>query len=108
VRSKFGCFLLLLAAMIFRFLGSVESPCFLWGEYKIEPTQVLEVNVKPFDFYHSESFYGRIGKDGRIKVPWLVLDLLRKRTEDRASLTGQVMEVTIALAARSSSAVTEQ
>jgi hypothetical protein len=80
----------------------VQVPRLVRWEFKMEPTQLLRVTVKPEEFYHSESFYAKMGRDGRIMVPWLVLDLLQKRAEGGESLTGQVLEVRIAPAEHSS------
>jgi hypothetical protein len=99
-------------AVVFKTLlqkgNRVQVPKLVRWEFKMETTQVLEVEVKLSGSWESESFYGKMSKDGRITVPWLVLDLLQKRTEDGKSLTGQVLEVRIAPAERSSSTATEQ
>jgi hypothetical protein len=86
----------------------VQVPKLVRWEFKMEPAQALRVTVKPQEFVSSESFYAKMGADGRIKVPWLVLDLLRKRAEGGVSLTGQVLEVWIAPAEPSSGAVAKQ
>jgi hypothetical protein len=43
-----------------------------------------------------------MGADGRITVPWLALSLLQERVNAGKSLTGQVLEVKIEPAERSS------
>jgi hypothetical protein len=73
----------------------VQVPKLVRWEFKMETTQVLRVTVKLSESWDSESFYARMGKDGRITVPWLVLDLLKKRADEGKSLTGHVLEVKI-------------
>jgi hypothetical protein len=75
----------------------VQVPKLVRWQFKMEATQVLEVTVSVSAKYSaiSESFYARMGKDGRITVPWLVLDLLKKRADEGKSLTGHVLEVKI-------------
>jgi hypothetical protein len=75
----------------------VQVPKLVRWKFKMETAQVLEVTVSvSAKSWDSESFYARIGKDGRITVPWLVLDLLKKRADEGDSLTGHVLEVKIA------------
>ena len=42
-----------------------------------------------------EIFYSRMGKDGRINVPLLALDLLQNRANEGKSLIGHVLEARI-------------
>jgi hypothetical protein len=80
----------------------VQVPKLLRWEFKMEPTQVLWVAVGLLESWKKEGFYAKMGRDGRITVPWLVLDLLRKQIEEGGSLTGQVLEVKIEPAERTS------
>lgn len=78
----------------------VQVPKLVRWQFKMEPAQVLEVEVKLLGSWGSESFFARMSKDGRITVPWLVLDLLKKQAGEGRSLAGQVLEVRIAPAER--------
>jgi hypothetical protein len=76
----------------------VQVPKLVRWQFKMGTAQVLWVTVCVSAKYSivEESFYARMGKDGRITVPWLVLDLLKKRADEGDSLTGHVLEVKIA------------
>ena len=86
----------------------VQVPKLVRWQFKMEITQVLKVTVKPSESFESESFYARMGGDGRITVPWLALVLLQKRASAGKSLTGYVLEVKIEPAERSSRSMTKQ
>jgi hypothetical protein len=75
----------------------VQVPRLVRWQFKLEATQVLRVTVKIETEFSSvsESFFGRMGGDGRITVPWLALVLLQKRANADKSLTGYVFEVKI-------------
>lgn len=80
----------------------VQVPRLVRWRFKLEPSEVLRITVTVGLRWSnaSESFYGRMGKDGRITVPLLVLDLLEKKADTGEGLTGQVLEVRIAPAER--------
>jgi len=59
----------------------------------MEPAQVLAVEVETVGEYGKEEFYARMGKDGRITIPKLTLELLEDHPKD---LVGCVLEVTLA------------
>jgi len=60
-------------------------------QFKLEPTQVLEVTVKPVGAIGiREKFFARLSSDGRLTIPRLVVDLLK---EEEESLVGSVLEV---------------
>jgi hypothetical protein len=46
-------------------------------QFKLEPTEVLEVTVSVVDSGAQETFFARMLKDGRIVVPKLTLALLK-------------------------------
>jgi hypothetical protein len=89
----------------------VQVPKLVRWQFKMETTQVLKVTVKiEISHYSSvlESFYARMGGDGRITVPWLALVLLQKRANAGKSLVGYVLEVRIEPAEGSSRSMTKQ
>jgi len=64
----------------------------LW-QFKLESDQALKVCVNALAIWTSwQFFYGKMGKDGRILIPKVILGLLRV---DKPSLTGYVIEVSI-------------
>jgi len=61
--------------------------------YKLETSQTLQVTVSAVGvFCSSQVFLARMGKDGRITIPKLNLNLLQDR---KADLTGYAMAVTL-------------
>jgi hypothetical protein len=100
VSSEWAIGLPLTKAVSFKTLlqkgNRVQVPKLVRWQFKMDTTQVLEVMVKLSGSWDSESFYARMGVDGRITVPWLALSLLQERANEGKSLTGQVLEVKIA------------
>jgi hypothetical protein len=75
----------------------VQVPKFVRWQFKMEPDQVLKIGVGAHTlgiWCEWESFYGKMGKDGRILIPKLTLALLRSENE-KPDLTDYVMEVTL-------------
>ena len=59
----------------------------------MDTEQVLKVTVTAVKVWGGwQTFYARMGRDGRITVPKLQRELLRDREQE---LTGYVMEVTL-------------
>jgi hypothetical protein len=59
----------------------------------MDSERVLKVTVNALNVWSGwETFYARMGRDGRITVPKLQRELLRGKEQD---LTGYVMEVTL-------------
>jgi bifunctional DNA-binding transcriptional regulator/antitoxin component of YhaV-PrlF toxin-antitoxin module len=73
--------------------GRVQVPRLLRWRYRMEPDQVLMVQVSCAEFFGSERFVGRMRKDGRLTIPRLTLKLLKGDEEGR--LEGYVLEVTL-------------
>ena len=73
--------------------GRVQVPRLLRWRYKMEPDQVLTVQVSCAEFFGSERFVGRMRKDGRLTIPRLTLKLLKGDEEGR--LEGYVLEATL-------------
>ena len=71
----------------------VQVPKLVRWRFKMEPNQVLKIGVNAVNLFSGwQFFYGRMGKDGRILIPKLVLAMLRSREAD---LAGYVMDVSI-------------
>jgi hypothetical protein len=69
----------------------VQIPKLIRWQFKMETDQVLKVSVNAIDVWNSwQFFYAKMGKDGRILIPKLMLALLRS---EKPSLAGYVMEV---------------
>jgi len=68
----------------------IQVPKLIRWQFKLEPQQVLKVNVQTASL-HEEEFYAKMGGDGRIAIPKLTLKLLQG--EDEESLVGSVLEV---------------
>jgi bifunctional DNA-binding transcriptional regulator/antitoxin component of YhaV-PrlF toxin-antitoxin module len=71
-------------------------PKLLRWRYKIEPTQLLTVRVKPLspqNFGEEEEFLAKMAADGRLTVPKLVMEILAEKEEK--DLFGCILEVTI-------------
>jgi len=59
----------------------------------MDTEQVLKVSVTAVNLWSGwQTFYTRMGRDGRITVPKLQRELLRDKEK---SLTGYIMEVTL-------------
>jgi bifunctional DNA-binding transcriptional regulator/antitoxin component of YhaV-PrlF toxin-antitoxin module len=71
----------------------VQVPRLVRWQYRLEPDQVLAVSVRSDEFFGSEKFLGRMGKDGRLTIPRLILKLLRG--DEEGNLEGYVLEVTL-------------
>ena len=71
----------------------VQIPKLVRWRFKLETDQILKVTVSVFGVWGTpESYLSRMGKDGRILIPKLMLTLLKG---DKPNLEGHVMEVTL-------------
>jgi hypothetical protein len=71
----------------------LQVPKIIRCKFKMETNEVLKVTVNVAGlFANTEIFWAKMGKDGRIEVPNLLLALLK---HDEPSLEGSVMEVTL-------------
>ena len=73
--------------------GKVQVPRLVRWQYKMEPDQVLTVIVSGTEFLSSESFVGRMRRDGRLTIPKLILKVLSGEKE--GNLEGCVLEITL-------------
>ncbi len=71
----------------------VQVPKVVRWQFKMDTEQVLKVTVNALNVWSGwETFYARMGRDGRITLPKLPRELLRDKEQ---SLTGYVMEVVL-------------
>ena len=73
--------------------NKVQVPRLVRWQYRMEPDQVLRVEVRSEEFFGSERFLGRMRSDGRLTIPGLTLKLLLG--DEEGSLEGHVLEVTL-------------
>lgn len=72
----------------------IQVPKLIRWQFKLETTQVLKVSINVAGAMgNPESFYARMSKDGRIKLPWLTLVLLQKHTTSEKGLRTYALEV---------------
>jgi len=72
----------------------VQVPRLIRWQFKMEADQTLNVGVSCLSFWRPvQFFYAKMGKDGRIFIPELVLAFFQD--EKRQSLAGSVFEVTL-------------
>ncbi|MDI6846963.1 MAG: hypothetical protein QMD13_09455 [Candidatus Bathyarchaeia archaeon] len=72
----------------------IQIPRLIRWQFKLEPEQVLKVEVAPEGAIGiREEFFARMNKDGRIKIPKLILELLEDAVE--TSLVGYALEVSL-------------
>jgi hypothetical protein len=71
----------------------VQVPRVVRWQFKMDTEQILKVTVNALNVFSDwQTFYAKMGRDGRITVPKLQRELLRDREQE---LTGYVMEVTL-------------
>ena len=71
----------------------VQVPRVVRWQFKMDPEQILKVTVNALNVFSDwQTFYARMGRDGRITIPKLQRELLRGKEQD---LTGYVMDVTL-------------
>jgi len=71
----------------------IQIPRLIRWQFKMEPSQVLKVTVRPEGLgFSEEEFYARMNRDGRITIPKLILDILEDEDE---SLVGYVLKVSL-------------
>ena len=69
----------------------IQVPKLVRWQFKMDSEQVLKVSVTAVNVFTGwQTFYAKMGKDGRITVPRLQRELLRGREQ---SLVGYVMDV---------------
>jgi len=72
----------------------LQVPKLIRWQFKMETSQTLKVGVSCLGFWRPvQFFYAKMGKDGRIYIPELVLALFQD--EKKQSLAGSVFDVTL-------------
>jgi hypothetical protein len=73
--------------------NKLQVPELIRLQFKIETNQVLNVGVNDLNVQSGwQFFFAKMGKDGRVRVPKLILTLLG---EENSDLTGHILEVTL-------------
>lgn len=70
----------------------VQIPRLVRWQFKLEPTQILNIQVEAEDLVCEEEFLGQMNKDGRITIPKLVISILK---EEEETLEGHILKVTL-------------
>ncbi|MCW4023437.1 MAG: hypothetical protein NWF01_00165 [Candidatus Bathyarchaeota archaeon] len=71
----------------------VQVPKLIRWQFKMEPNQILKVTTKAVNVWGNiQTFYARMGKDGRIFIPQLQVELMKNREKN---LIHYVIEVTL-------------
>jgi hypothetical protein len=71
----------------------IQVPRLVRWQFKMDSEQVLKVVVAAVKFWTGwQTFYARMGRDGRITIPKLTRELLRG---GKQNLAGCVMDVTL-------------
>ena len=71
----------------------VQVPKVVRWQFKMDTEQVLKVTVNAVNVWSGwETFYARMGRDGRITLPKLSRELLQDREQN---LTGYAIEVVL-------------
>ena len=72
----------------------MQVPKLIRWQFKMEADQTLKVGVSRLSFWRPiQFFFAKMGKDGRIFIPELVLAFFQD--EEKQSLAGSVFEVTL-------------
>ena len=78
---------------VFQKGNRVQVPRLVRWRFKMDSEQLLKVTVKVVGSFKGQSFYGRMGRDGRITVPLIQRELLKHDSED--SLEHHIIEVVL-------------
>ena len=83
----------------------IQIPNLLRWRYKMEQGELLKANVRVFDSknYEEETFLAKMTNDGRLTIPKLTMEILKKR--EGKNITGTILEVTISPAGGSNDAL---
>ena len=71
----------------------LQVPRLVRWRFKMDSEQVLKVGVTAVDLWTGwQSFYARMGRDGRITIPKLTRELLQG---EKRNLAGYILDVTL-------------
>ncbi len=57
----------------------IQIPTLIRWEFKLEPTQLLKITVRLFNRGIQETFYTKMNKDGRITIPKINAEIIKKQ-----------------------------
>ncbi len=66
----------------------IQLPVLIRWKYRLEQGEIFKVNTRNPEKYKNETFYARLGIDGRITIPKLILELIEAEA-------GTILEVTL-------------
>jgi hypothetical protein len=73
--------------------NKIQIPELIRGQFKVETNQLLNVGVNDLNTQCGwQFFFAKMSKDGRIRIPLLIIKLLQS---DESSITGHILEVTL-------------
>ena len=55
----------------------IQIPVEIRWRYKLEPGQILRLQIYPIEGFSSEEFHARLQNDGRVNIPWEVVWVLK-------------------------------
>ncbi len=73
----------------------IQIPTIIKWEFKLEPTQLLTINVRLFDLGIDETFYTKMNKDGRITIPKINTEIIKTQLPKEATLNQYAFEITL-------------
>ena len=74
----------------------LQVPKLVRWQYKLEPSEIMKVTDYVTALWSSkESFFARMQKNGRIRIPNLAYALLKRNAPDKPNLEGYAVEVTL-------------
>jgi len=73
----------------------IQIPNIIRWEFKLEPTQLLAINIRHFSLATDETFFAKMTKDGRITVPKINAAIMKARIAKDATLGEYAFEITL-------------
>lgn len=71
----------------------LQIPVLVRWRFKLEPAEVFRVDLRIG--YHSEKFYARMSRDGRLTIPKVIAEEFLEEEEELEALFGYTAEVTL-------------
>ena len=73
----------------------IQIPTLIRWEFKLEPTQLLTVNIRLFGRINDETFYTKMNKDGRITIPKINTEIIKTQLHKEENLNQYAYEITL-------------
>jgi len=73
----------------------IQVPRLIRWQFKLEPDQVLKIEISSASCFvmGRETFYGQMNKDGRITIPYLTREIIRKHLRDQSTINNILLQV---------------